>query len=86
MRREIDSLEESIQCNTNTPESTAQSLSRMKSILAGSLDEIGDTLTFRMKDFNQLRKEKKAWHSPPFSIADKVRVQLSEYPSGVGRG
>ena len=32
--------------NTNTPESTAQSLSRMKSILQVSLDKIGDTLTF----------------------------------------
>jgi len=31
----------------------------MKSILAGSLDGIGDALTFRMRDFNQLRKEKK---------------------------
>ena len=86
MRREIDSLEESIQHNANTPESIAQSLCRMKSILTGSLDEIGDALTFRMRDFNQLRKEKKAWHSPPFSIGDKVRVQLAVYPSGVGRG
>ena len=83
--KEIDSLEESIRCNTNTPESTAQSLSRMKSILQASLDKIGDALTFRVTDFPQLREEKKAWHSPPFSIADKVRVHLAVYPSGVGR-
>ena len=86
IRREIDSLEESIRRNTNTPESTAQSLSRMKSILQVSLDKIGDTLTFRVRDFPQLRKEKKAWHSFPFSIGDKVRVHLAVYPSGVGRG
>ena len=86
IRREIDSLEESIRRNTNTPESTAQSLSRMKSILQVSLDKIGDTLTFRVRDFPRLRKEKKAWHSPPFSIGDKVRVRLAVYPSGVGRG
>ena len=86
VHKEIDSLEESIRRNTNTPESTAQSLSRMKSILQGSLDEIGDTLTFRVSDFPQLGKEKEAWHSPPFSIGDKVRVHLTVYPSGVGRG
>ena len=84
--KEIDSLEESIRCNTNTPESTAQSLSRMKSILQVSLDKIGDTLTFRVRDFPQLRKEKKAWHSPPFSFGAKVRAHLAVYPSGVGRG
>ena len=86
IRREIDSLEERIRRNSNTPESTAQSLSRMKSILQVSLDKIGDTLTFRVRDFPQLRKEKKAWHSFPFSIGDKVRVHLAVYPSGVGRG
>ena len=33
IRKEIDSLEESIQRNTNTPESTAQSLRCVRSIL-----------------------------------------------------
>ena len=42
-------------------------------------------LTFRVRDFPQLRKEKKAWHSPPFSIGAKVRVRVAVYPSGVGR-
>ena len=86
IRREIDSLEESLRFNTNTPESTAQSLSRIKSILQVSLDEIGDSLTFRVRDFPQLREEKKAWHSLPFTIGAKVRVCLAVYPSGVGRG
>ena len=86
MCKEIDSLEESIRHNTNTPESTAQSLRCMKSILQGSLDEIGDSLTFRVTDFPQLMKEKEAWHSPPFSIGDKVRVCLAVYPNGVGSG
>ena len=86
IKREIDSLEESLRCNTNTRESTAQSLSCMKSILQVSLDKIGDTLTFRVRDYPQLREEKKAWHSPPFSIGAKVRVSLAVYPSGVGRG
>ena len=86
MSREIDSLEESIRLNTSTPESTAQSLSCMKSILQVSLDKIGDTLTFRVRDFPRLRKKKKVWHSPPFSIGAKVRVRLAVYPSGLGRG
>ena len=88
MSKEIDSLEESIRHNTNTPESTAQSLSRMKSLLQGNLHEIGlgDVLTFQMTNFSQLRKEKKVWHSPPFSIGDKVRVRLAVYPNGVGKG
>ena len=84
--KEIDSLEENIRCNTNTPESTAHSLNRMKSILQVNLDEIGDTLTFRVTDFPQLKREKKAWHSPPFRIGDKIRVHLAVYPGGVGRG
>ena len=84
--REIDSLEESIHRNTSTPESTAQSLRCMKSILQVNLAKIGDTLTFRVRDFPQLRKEKKAWHSPTFSISGKVRVRLAVYPSGLGRG
>ena len=50
------------------------------------LCRIGDTLTFRVRDFPQLMKEKKEWHSPPFIIGDKVRVRLAVYPSGVGRG
>ena len=86
LKREINSLEESIRCNTNTPESTTQSLSHLKSILQENLDKIGDTLTFRVTDFPQLIEKKKAWHSPPFSIGAKVRAHLAMYPSGVGRG
>ena len=84
IRREIESLEESIQCNTNTPESTAQSLRCMKSILQSSLDKIGDTLTFRVTNFPQLREN--VWQSPSFSIGNQVRVCLALYPRGVGRG
>ena len=86
--REIDSLEESIRHNARTPQSTVQSLRRMKSILQGCLlnVEVGDTLKFRVRDFSQLRKEKKAWHTPAFSIGDTVRVRFAVYPSGVGRG
>ena len=58
----------------------------MKSILQVNLDEIGDTLTFQVTDFPQLKREKKAWHSSPFRIGDKVRVHLAVYPSEVGRG
>ena len=86
MRREIESLEESIRRKTNTPKSTAQALCHMKSIMQMNLDEIGDTLTFRVTDFPQLMKGKKGWYSPPFSIGDKVRVRLAVYPSGIGRG
>ena len=37
------------------------------------LCKVGDTLTFRVRDF-------------PFSIGDKVRVRFAVYPSGVERG
>ena len=50
------------------------------------LCKIGDTLTFQVSDFPQLGKEKKAWHSPPFSIGANLTVRLAVYPSGVGRG
>ena len=83
--KRMDTLEESIR-HTNTPKSTAQSPSVMTSILQGSFDEIGDILTIQVCDFPQLRKVNKAWHSPMFSIGDKVRVRLAVYPSGVGRG
>ena len=79
--RETDILGERIQDHT-----TVQLLRCMKSTLERSLDEFGDTLTFRVTDFSQLRREKKPWHSPPFSIGDKVKVHLAVYPSGVGRG
>ena len=48
--------------------------------------KIGDTLTFQVSDFHQLRRGKKVWHSPPLSVGDKVRVCLAVYPCGVGRG
>ena len=53
---------------------------------ANGLCKVGDTLTFGVRDFPKLRKEMKVWHSPPFSIGDKVRVCLAVYPNGVGRG
>ena len=59
LKREINSLEERIRCNTNTPESTTQSLSHLKSILQENLDKIGDTLTFRVTDFPQLIEKKR---------------------------
>ena len=45
-------------------------------IVTVGLGTIGDTLTFRVTGFPQLWVEKKVWHSLPFSIGDKVRVQL----------
>ena len=53
---------------------------------ANGLCKVGDTLTFGVRDFPKLRKEMKVWHSPPFSIGDKVRVRLAVYPNGVKRG
>ena len=53
---------------------------------ANGLCKVGDTLTFGVRDFPKLRKEMKVWHSPPFSIGDKVRVCLAVYPNGVKRG
>ena len=53
---------------------------------ANGLCKVGDTLTFGVRDFPKLRKEMKVWHSPPFSIGDKVRVHLAVYPNGVKRG
>ena len=53
---------------------------------ANGLCKVGDTMTFGGKDFPKLRKEMKVWHSPPFSVGDKVRVCLAVYPNGVKRG
>ena len=53
---------------------------------AAELNTIGDTLTFRIPSFSQLRREKKPWHSHSFSIVQKVQVHLAVYPSGVGKG
>ena len=86
--REINNLEESIRDDTLTSESTAKSLRRMKSILKLSLDDTDDELTFHVTDFSQLRKEKKSWQSPPFSIGGemRLRVALAVHPSGIGKG
>ena len=79
--REIGILEKTIHDHT-----TVQSLKCMKSFLQASLNKIGDTLTFRVTDFPQLRKQKKPWYSAPFSIGDQVRVHLAVYPTGIGQG
>ena len=88
--KEIEDLRSSI-CRTSPSlesmkESTEESLSRMELILNSSLKETEDKLMFRVADYPQLRKEKKVWHSPPFTIDGKVRVCLAVYPSGVGTG
>lgn len=36
-------------------------------------------LTFQVNDFSQLKNEKKVWHSPQFTIADKIRVRLAVF-------
>ena len=46
------------------------------------LRSVGDTLTLRVTDFPQLKKERKAWRSPPFILADQVRVHLVVYFNG----
>ena len=84
--REIDQLEDSIRHKTNTPKSTADSLSHIKSFLRVSLNKTGEMATFQVSGFHQLRKKNKTWQSPPFSIADKVKVQIVVYPSGFGKG
>lgn len=79
----IESLEESIRHSPNMPKFIAWSLKCMKSILQGRLDEIGDSLAFRVTEFPRL---KNVWYSPPFAIATKVRVHLSVHLKGIGRG
>jgi len=59
----------------------AQRLRCIKSKIEVSLDHSGNTLLIHVIDFLQLRKEKRAWHGPPFSI-NRVRVHLAVYPSG----
>ena len=75
MKQELDTTKQELQ-------NTKQELR----IVTVGLSRIGDTLTFQVTDIPQLRKEKKAWHSPSFSIGAKVKVHLAVYPSGVGRG
>ena len=86
LNKEIESLEESIQDDANIPKSVTQSLCRMKLILKPSLDDIEDTVRFYVTDFSELRKEKKVWRSPPFSIGGRIRVALVVYPTGIGKG
>ena len=64
---------------------TRQELQDLRAVAVG-LSAIGATVTFRVNNFPQLRREKKAWHSLPFNITDKVKVRLAVYPSGTGRG
>ena len=86
LNREIEDLEENIRDDTSIPESVTQSLSRMKSILKPSLHYIEDTVRFYVTDFSELRKEKKVWRSPPFSIGGRIRVSLAVHPMGIGKG
>ena len=65
---------------------TKEDLFNQLQITTVGLRKIGAILTLRVRNFCQLRKEKKPWHSPPFIIGDMVRLRLSVYPSGVGRG
>ena len=51
-----------------------------------ALCRVGNTATFQMTDFTRLRNEKKVWHSPLFSVSDKVRVRLAVDPNGYGKG
>ena len=81
-KRELDDTKRELHCAKEKPhENVSYEVQRMESLCA-----IGDTVTFQMSDFCRLRKEKKVWHSPQFSIQDKVRVRLAVDPSGVGRG
>ena len=67
--------------STNVPESIAQSLGRMSSILETKLNKVGDRLVFRVTNFPQLTKENKVWHSHSFTIAGKIKVRLSVHPN-----
>ena len=58
----------------------------MKSFLKPSLDYIEDTVRFYVTDFSELRKEKKVWRSPLFSIGGRIRVSLAVHPMGIGKG
>ena len=87
IRTEIDGLEEEVKNSYDTHcRYIAQQLSCVKSRIQVSLEHSRNTLLIHVIDFLQLRKEKRAWHSPPFSIDNRVRVRLAVYPSGVGRG
>ena len=91
-KKELQDTKQDLQDTKQELQSTKRYLCATKQDLHNVLQSVnglckaGDTLTFRVRDFPQLRKEKKAWHSPPFVIGDKVRVRLAVYPSGVGRG
>ena len=83
---EMSHLETSLQNTRTVSETTVKSLQCMKSILQEKLNAIGDSLIFRVANFTQLRIKNKPWHSPPFSIAGKLRVRFVVHPNGVGRG
>ena len=86
MKEELDNTKKELQETKQELQATKQEFSNELQIITVGLRKIGDTLTFRVADFLQMRREKKVWYSHPFSIANKVRVRLAVYPSGIGRG
>ena len=86
MKKELDDTKKELQETKQELHTTKQDFSNELQIITVGLRKIGDTLTFRVTDFPQMRMKKKVWYSNPFSIANKVKVQLAVYPSGLGRG
>ena len=92
MKQELHDTKRKLEDTKQELEDTKQKLCATKQELynelqsANGLCKVGDIVTFQVRDLPQLRKEEKAWYSPPFSIGDEVRVRLAVYPSGVGRG
>ena len=82
-KQELYATKQELRATKQELYATKQNIPNVIQIMTVGLPKIGDTLTFRVADFPQLREEKKAWHSPPFSIGDKVRVRLAVW---VGRG
>ena len=81
----LQSLRDSNQRIMQQLHKTEQEVQDLRTVAVG-LNTVGATLTFRVTDFSRLRKGKLVWCSLPFSIAGKVRVHLSVYPSGIGIG
>jgi len=50
------------------------------------LKEVGDEVTFCMKDYSLYKHTGKVWHSPPFYYGDGYKLCLAVYANGKGAG
>ena len=88
LKQNLDTTKQELNVTKQELDTTKDNLQNAKQelkVVKVGLRSVGDTLTFRVTNFPQLKKQRKVWRSLPFSIADEIRVRLAVYPSGIGK-